>query len=67
MFDNQTLQLISFGLAVLIGLAAYLLVKRTTDEFDRWYTGEPHRPLTANPVTLSALVSLLAAFFLAFR
>ena len=63
MFDNQTLQLISFTLAVVIGLAAYWLIKRTTDEFDRWYTGERPRSLLNPPAVLGAVVSFLAAAF----
>lgn len=65
--DNQTLQIISFLLAVLIGVVAFGLVKRTGDEFDRYYEGDELRLNLLRKYPTGLVVSLLVAFALVLR
>jgi hypothetical protein len=54
------IQLLSFGLAILVGVICFALVKQTADEFDRWYE-EPKRLTLRIPaiVVSLAIVGLL--------
>lgn len=52
---NETITYISYGLALLIGGLCYLLVKRTADEYDRWYES----PRLVRRLPLAAMVSVL--------
>ena len=67
MFDNQTLQIISFVLAVVIGAVAFWLVKHTADEFDRWYEGDELRHTALKGLPVGLVVSVLVAFGLFLR
>ena len=67
MLDNQTLKIISFLLAVLIGVVAFGLVKRTGDEFDRYYEGDELRLNLLKSFPAGLIVSLLVAFALIIR
>lgn len=62
----MNLELLSFGLAVLLGLMAFALVKHTADEFDRWYDAEarPVRRLRLPVALVSLAVAFVAASFL---
>jgi hypothetical protein len=35
--NTVNLQLVSFGLAILLGVVAFGLMKYTADEYDKWY------------------------------
>ncbi len=49
------IQILSFGLALLVGLVCFGLVRYTADEFDRWY--EPPRHVAIRvPAAISALI-----------
>ncbi len=63
----MNLELVSFGLAMLLGVLAFGLVKHTADEFDRWYDEEA-RPVRAMrvPLVLVSLVVVFAAAFVSF-
>ncbi len=63
-----TLQIISFGLAVFLGLLAFGLVKRTADEFDRWYEIRDGKPrLIYRPaMVIGLLVAACTAVFFSF-
>ena len=51
------IQLISLGLALIVGGLAFLLVKRTTDEFDRWYTDDDYRRTALHiPPVIASLI-----------
>lgn len=56
----MNLEIISFALALLVGGICFFLVKRTADEFDRWYTGEGQALALRVPVVVSALTVLAA-------
>lgn len=51
------IQVLSFGLAVLLGVLCFGLVKHTADEFDRWY-------LEPRPLKIPAFVGAIATFVL---
>lgn len=57
--DNQTISYVAYGLALVLGLICFLLVKHTADEFDRWYE-MPSAPIRAVRLPL-AVISLIAA------
>lgn len=59
---HLTLSYLSFGLALVVGILCYLLVKRTADEFDRWYEQPRVRALhfPAAGLSLLAVIGLLA-------
>jgi len=52
------IQLVSFGLALLVGAITFGLVKLTTDEFDRWYVDDEYRQtaLRIPPVVASVAI-----------
>ncbi len=54
------IQLLSFILAIVLGIVCYGLVKYTADEFDRWYDEQPAAP--AKPHISIAPISLIAVF-----
>ena len=54
------IQLISFILAIVLGIVCYGLVKYTADEFDRWYDEQPAAP--AKPRIPIAAISIIAVF-----
>jgi hypothetical protein len=53
---------LSFILAMLIGVVCFMLVKRTTDEFDQWLVAKPLRRvmIPAGVISLIAVVGVLA-------
>ena len=54
------IQLLSFVLAIVVGVVCFSLVKRTADEFDRWYDEQPAVEVKSRlPI---ATVSLLVVF-----
>lgn len=67
MFDNQTLQVISLVLAIVIGIVAFGLVKCTADEFDRWYEGDELRQNFLKGLPAGLIVSVLVTFSLFLR
>jgi ABC-type nickel/cobalt efflux system permease component RcnA len=65
-----TLQSISFGLAILLGIIAFALVKHTADEFDKWYetdTDNREQRLRIPAAAVGALIVVVGAAFLFFR
>jgi hypothetical protein len=58
--NDQVISYIAYGLALLVGLICFLLVKHTADEFDRWYD-QPESPLRhLRAVRVPAVIGLLA-------
>ncbi|HVO42789.1 MAG TPA: hypothetical protein VMT34_09205 [Aggregatilineales bacterium] len=52
------IHLVSYGLALLVGVITFALVKHTTDEFDRWYEDDEYRQQTLrlSPFVASVIV-----------
>lgn len=64
----MTLQSISFGLAILLGIIAFALVKHTADEFDKWYEVEADGSRLRIPAALvGVVVTVVGAAFLFLR
>lgn len=64
----MTLQSLSFGLAVLLGLIAFGLVKHTADEFDKWYEPENDGLRLRLPTALvGVVIAVLGAAFVFLR
>jgi len=58
--DHMDIQLLSFVLAIILGVVCFSLVKRTADEFDRWYDEQPAAEAKSRlPI---ATISLLVVF-----
>ncbi|MBX3083655.1 MAG: hypothetical protein KF716_18625 [Anaerolineae bacterium] len=62
------LEVISYVLALVLGTVCYILVKRTADEYDRWYE-QPrfHALATKVPAAAVSILALIAAFVLLSR
>ena len=60
------IQVISFALAIVVGVVCFGLVKYTADEFDRWYdqpgaTVTTRVPAVIGTIATFAIVALLVA------
>jgi hypothetical protein len=58
------IQMISFVLALVVGVVCFALVKHTADEFDRWYADSASRPVIRRPLTIVSGIAIFAAAFL---
>jgi len=58
------IQMVSFVLAVVVGIVCFALVKHTADEFDRWYADSALRPVIRRPIAIVSGVAIFAAAFL---
>jgi hypothetical protein len=59
------IQVFSFVLAIVVGLLCFALVKRTADEFDRWYDKAGLLARLQVPATVGVITTFaLAAVFL---
>jgi hypothetical protein len=65
----MTLESLSFGLAVLLGLIAFGLMKHTADEFDRWYEDQANGIRLRVPVAAFSMlaIAILGAAYLVTR
>jgi hypothetical protein len=60
------IQLVSFGLALLVGAITFGLVKHTTDEFDRWYTDDEYRQSALHIPPVLASVAIVGCVLILF-
>ncbi len=59
------LEVISYVLALVLGAVCFILVKRTADEYDRWYEEPRFRALAVRvPAAAVSFVAILAAVVL---
>ena len=58
------IQMVSFALALVVGVVCFGLVKHTADEFDRWYTDSTLRPAIRRPIALVSGIAIFAVAFL---
>jgi amino acid transporter len=54
---------ISYVLALVLGAVCFVLVKRTADEYDRWYEAPRLRALVA-PLPMAAVAAVLVIAFI---
>jgi hypothetical protein len=52
------IQIVSFVLAIIVGVVCFGLVKHTADEFDRWY----EEPGTLTRIRVPAILGIIATF-----
>jgi hypothetical protein len=58
------IQIVSFALALVVGVVCFGLVKHTADEFDRWYMDSTLRPVIRRPIALVSGIAIFAVAFL---
>ena len=59
------LEVVSYVLALVLGAVCYILVKRTADEYDRWYEEPRIRALAVKvPVAAVSVLVIVVAFAL---
>lgn len=62
------LEVISYVLALVLGAVCYILVKRTADEYDRWYEEPRFRAMALRvPAAAVSILALVVAFVLLSR
>ena len=61
----MSIEILSYILAIVVGLVCFGLVKHTADEFDRWYE-QPRfvRPTIRVPLAVVSVLVVTAAFLL---
>lgn len=57
----MSLEAISFGLAIVLGLIAFGLVKHTADQFDKWYEDEADGKRLRMPVAAFGVLAVVIA------